>query len=206
MTYRLFYADDSAAMAARVLLEEIGAEYQLVETNIEKGVPRDPEHLRLNPSGWVPVLCWGDQSMHEASAIAIYLADKHREARLAPSSTHPDRPLFLQMMVYFSNTVQTAFQQHYHAERFVEGDDFLDNAKARAVRRLRDVWQVIDDQLGDKSFVLGDRFSAADVHLFMLSTWFDPDAGHPTVADFPNVARVSANVAARESVKKVYAL
>lgn len=206
MTYKLFYADDSAAMGPRVLLEEISADYELIDTNIEKGQARDAEHLRLNANGWVPVLAWGDQSMHEASAIAIYLTDAYPEAGLGPSTTDPDRPLFLQMLVYLSNTVQTAFQQHYYPERFVEDDRCEGSATARAARRLRDVWQLMDDQLAGKAYVLGDRFSAADVHLHMLGTWFEPEAGHPNVADFPNVARVAANVETRASVKKVYDL
>lgn len=191
-------------MGTRVLLEEIGAAYQLIETNIEQGEARDEAHLRLNPNGWVPVLARGDWSMYEASAIAIYLTDAYPDAGLGPLPTDPDRALFLQTLVYFSNTVQTAFQQHYYPQRFVEDDGCFVSAMARAARRLRDVWQVVDDQLAGRDWVLGDRFSAADVHLFMLGTWFDPDAGHPTVADFPNVSRVSANTAARGSVKKVY--
>lgn len=206
MTYKLFYADDSAALGPRVLLEEIGAAYELIETNIEQGKARDPEHLRLNPNGWVPVLTWGDHAMYEASAIAIFLTDRYPEAQLGPAPADPDRGLFLQTLVYFSNTVQTAFQQHYYPHRFVEDAAHYDSAKARAARRLRDVWQLVDDQLDGRDWIVGDRFSAADVHLYMLSTWFEPEAGHPAVVDFPNVARVASNTAKRASIRKVFDL
>lgn len=203
MTYKLFYADDSAAMAPRVLLEEIGAEYALIDTTIDQGKPRDPAHLALNPNGWVPVLAWDGGAMYEASAIAIYLTDLYPQAGLGPAASHPDRALFLQTLVYFSNTLQTVFQQHYYPLRFASD---AQDAKACGARRLRHVWQVIDEQLAGCDWVVGGRFSAADVHLFMLTTWLEPDAGHPDVADFPNVARVAANTAQRPSVKKVYEL
>ncbi|MEO0371668.1 MAG: glutathione S-transferase family protein [Pseudomonadota bacterium] len=203
MIYKLFYADDSAAMGPRVLLEEVGADYELIDTTIDQDRPRDPEHLALNPNGWVPVLTWEGGSMYEASAISIYLTDLYPVARLGPAPSDPERAVFLQTLVYFSNTVQTAFQQHYYPHRFAAD---AGDAKTRASNRLRSVWQVVDDQLAGRDWVAGDRFSAADVHLYMLSTWFEPEAGHPTVEDFPNVARVASHVAARPSVKKVFDL
>ena len=65
MSYQLFYAPASAAMGVRVLLEEIGASYELLDTTIDMDKPRTPEHLAYNPNGWVPVLVWDDQAMYE---------------------------------------------------------------------------------------------------------------------------------------------
>ena len=54
MTYKLYYADGTASMGVRVLLEEIGAPYELIQTNINRQEPRPPEQLKINPNGWVP--------------------------------------------------------------------------------------------------------------------------------------------------------
>ncbi|MEM7596451.1 MAG: glutathione S-transferase family protein [Pseudomonadota bacterium] len=204
MTYKLFYAHDSAAMVVRVLLEDIGAEYELIDTTIAKDVPRHADHLALNPNGWVPVLAWEGRAMYEAAAITIYLTDLYPNARLGPALDDPDRPLFLQTLVYFSNTVQTAFQQYYYAERFAEDEAGCAGAMARGVRRLRDVWQVVEDQIGDNPWTVGTQLTAVDVYLYMLTTWLDPDGGHPKVTDFPNVARIADKVAQHPSVKEVY--
>jgi len=56
MTYKLYYAPHSAAAGVRVLLEEIGMSYELIETTTDRSKPRPPEHMALNPNGWVPVL------------------------------------------------------------------------------------------------------------------------------------------------------
>jgi len=38
--YELFYAEPTAAMGTRVVLEEIGAEYRLIDTDISDHAPR----------------------------------------------------------------------------------------------------------------------------------------------------------------------
>ena len=85
MSYKLFYAPGSAAMGTRVMLEEIGAPYELLKTTIDMDKPRPPEQLALNPNGWVPVLIWGDKAMYECAAITMFLCDRHPEANLAPA-------------------------------------------------------------------------------------------------------------------------
>jgi len=45
---------------------------------------------------------------------------------------------------------------------------------------LRETWKVINDQIGDNQWVLGERFSAADIYLFMLTTWLRASKDHPS--------------------------
>ena len=69
-----------------------------------------------------------------------------------------------------------------------------------------EIWGFIDQAIGDREWILGERFCAADIHLFMLTTWLSPDRGHPTMEEFPHAARVAAKTAERAAVKKVYGL
>jgi len=206
MTYKLYYASHSAASGVRVILEEIGAPYELIETTTDRSKPRPAEQMELNPNGWVPVLLWDDNAMYECAAITIFLCERHPQANLAPAVDAPERGRFLQTLVYFSNSVQNAFQLYYYPDRFADTPESEGNARARGIRRLRETWQVIDDQIGDGEWILGDTFSAADIYLFMLTTWFSPERGHPSVDELPNVKRIADKVAQRPSVKKVYAL
>jgi glutathione S-transferase len=154
-------------MGVRVILEEIGAPYELIQTTIDMDKPRPPEQLALNPNGWVPVLIWGDNAMYECAAITVFLCDRHPEVKLAPKTDEPERGLFLQTLVYFSNSVQNAFQLNYYPDRFADTPADEPSAQRRGIRRLRETWKVIDDQIGDNDWVLGDRFSAPDIYLFM---------------------------------------
>lgn len=203
MGYKLYYAPGSAAMGVRVILEEVGASYELIETTIDMDKPRPPEQLALNPNGWVPVLIWDNNAMYECAAITTFLSDRHPEAGLAPGVNDPERGVFLQSLVYFSNSVQNAFQLYYYPDRFADTPDHEPSAQRRGVRRLRETWKVIDDQIGGNEWMLGERFSAADIYLFMLTTWLEPDV-HPSTDEFPNVKRIADAAMQRPSIQLVY--
>lgn len=202
--YKLFYALKSASMGTRVLLEEIGEPYELIQTSVEMDQPRPKEQLAINPNGWVPVLVWDDGAMYECAAITVFLCDRHPDANLAPGVDDSTRALYLQTLVFFSNSVQNAFQLSYYPDRFADNPDDEPGAQRRGNRRLSETWKVIDDQIGDSQWILGDQFSAADIYLFMLTTWLRPARGHPAVAEFPNVKRIADKVVLRPSVQLVY--
>ena len=202
--YKLYYALKSASMGVRAMLEEIGAPYELIDTTIDMDKSRSPDHLALNPNGWVPVLLWEGGAMYECAAITVFLGDRHPDAGLAPSVDDPARGLYLQTLVYFSNSVQNAYQLTYYPDRFVDVATDEPSAQQRGNRRLRETWRVIDDQIGDKQWLLGDRFSLADIYLFMLTTWLRTAKGHPSLDEFPNVKRIADVVVQRSSVKLVY--
>lgn len=191
-------------MGVRVLLEEIGAPYELIPTSVDRDAPRPPEQLAVNPNGWVPVLLWEGGAMYECAAITIFLCDRHPEAQLAPASDDPARARYLQTLVYFSNSIQNAFQLAYYPDRFADSPAEEPSAVRRGNRRLRETWQVIDDQIGDGKWLLGERFSAADIYLFMLTTWLRPARGQPAIDAFSNVKRIADRVVERPSVQRVY--
>ena len=202
--YQLFYAVKTASMGVRVVLEEIGIPYELISTTVDRDKPRPPEQLAINPNGWVPVLIWEDGGMYECAAITVYLCDRHPDAGLAPGIDDPTRALYLQTLTYFSNTIQNAFQLTYYPDRFADTVEDEVGAIRRGNRRLAETWAVIDDQIRDNEWVLGAKFSAADIYLFMLTTWLRPSIGHPDIDDFANVKRIADKVLQRPSVQLVY--
>ena len=134
----------------------------------------------------------------------MFLCDRHMDAKLAPRMEAPERSLFLQTLVYFSSSVQTAFQLDYHAHRFADKLEDEPSAQRRGCWRLKETWQVIDDQIDENQWILGNQFSAADIYLFMLTTWLETSRGHPDIREFPNVQRIADAVMLRPSVQLVY--
>ena len=200
--YKLYYAPRSAALGVRALLETIGAPYQLSEVDIYSGEPRDPEFLRINPNGWVPALVYDGGAMYEAAAITIFLCDRHPEAGLAPAPEDPLRGAFLQWLVYMAGTLQPAYQMFYYSFRFAAREEDYASVRSRSTTRLAEIWQILDDALAPGPWLLGDRFSACDIYLYMLSTWLADE--HTPISAFPNVARCVDRVAARPEVARAF--
>ncbi|GMQ75451.1 MAG: glutathione S-transferase family protein [Gammaproteobacteria bacterium] len=201
--YTLYYAPRSAAMGVRVLLEAIGAAYELSEVDIRSDEPRDPAFLRINPNGWVPALVYDGGAIYEAAAITIFLCDRHPEAGLAPPPEDPLRGKFLQWLVYMAGTLQPAYQMAYYPFRFASREEDYPSVRSRAATRLAEIWRILDDSLDPGPWLLGDRFSACDIYLHMLSTWLSDE--HPAISEFPNAARCVERVAMRPEVERVFA-
>lgn len=202
--YKLFWDPGSANMAPHAALEEIGCPYELVLVDTKSGQHKRPEYLKLNPNGRVPTLVAGDRVMYESAAIVLYLADKHREARLAPAIDAPERMLFLQWLMYLTNTVQDAFMLYFHAEQAADSEAARAEIKAKAEKRLQAMWATIDAALAANGpYLAGAAFSGADLFLHMLSRW-SRNCAKPTSA-YPHVRKLVELVKARPAVQRMMA-
>lgn len=185
--YRLYGAPGKASAAPEAILEEIGAAYEYV--HVEADARRDEAYRKLNPLGQVPTLVDGDHAMFESAAICIYLCDRHPEAGLAPPIDSPDRGRFYQWMFFLSNTLQPAYMLFFYPERYYGDPQGAPRLSKEAETRITGLWQQIDDALERGPFLLGERMSACDVYLFMLSTWH-----RESIVPLSRFARVCRNI------------
>jgi glutathione S-transferase len=96
-TYKLYGRQGAGSLAPQMLLEEIGAAYELIW--ISKA-PADIEALRrISPAAKIPALLLPDGTVvSESAAILIHLTNAHPEAGLAPIAGGPAHAHFLQWM------------------------------------------------------------------------------------------------------------
>src|SRR5689334_22886645 len=90
-TIILFHSPNSRSMGTRILLEELGAPYELSVLNMKAGEQRKAPYLAVNPLGKVPAILHDGALVTEQVALVIYLADLFPEAGLAPSIGDPLR-------------------------------------------------------------------------------------------------------------------
>ena len=167
--YRLFWSPGSASMAPHVLLEELGVPYELSRVELSK--PREPSYLKLNPWGRVPTLVADGQPIYEAAAICMHLADRHPEQGLAPAPASPARAIYYQWLLFLSDTLQMAFMRLYRPSRASSDPAHEPAIKDKALKDVAEIWATMDRLLAGRSFLAGERFSAADIYFHMLYTW-----------------------------------
>ncbi len=199
--YKLYYGPGTAAFAPHMMLEEIGADFELAKVDVSKATPRDPDFLKLNPNGWVPVLVHDDLVMHESAAIVMYLCDRHPEAGLAPAIGDPLRGHFYQWLLYMADTLQIAYQMTFYPERHSTDASHIPAVVEKAAERLDRVWGYLEKSLEPGPYLLGEKLSACDLYVYMLTTWH-PLGEAAFLATVPNVARLAEQVTRRPAVRR----
>jgi glutathione S-transferase len=201
--YLLYWSPGSASMAPHGALEEAGAQYELALVNTDEGAHRDPAYLKLNPNAKVPTLVAGGKFiMFESAAMAMFIADRHPQARLAPGPDEMARGHFYQWLTHLTNSMQPAMLRFYYPERHTADEGGHEAVKSKAMEEIGSLWGRIDQHLAAHGpYLLGERFSAADIFAHMLSGW--QQCCPNTYERFPNVKRLADLVAARPAMQRV---
>jgi glutathione S-transferase len=171
--YRLYGRRGAGSLAPQILLEEIGAPYEVIFFG--KTAPELEALRRVNPAGKIPCLVLPDgTAVAESAAILIHLTNAHPEAGLAPPTGSTAHARFLQWMVFLSANLYEALLRYYYSERYsTSGAAAASAIKAQA---LADYGAHLERIHGELSpYVLGEKLSAADPYLHMLAGWY-PDA------------------------------
>lgn len=199
--FKLFYSPGSAALAPHCALEEAGAAHEMVLVDTKSGAHKKPEYLKLNPNGRVPTLAHGDFAMYESAAIMMHIADCHPASGLAPAIGTPERGRYYQWVIYQTNTVQEAYMQYFHADHYGSPAAHAD-IKATAEQRLQPMFAILDAALAAGPYLLGQRFSAADIFLTMMARWSRNMAKPATT--YPNIKRCVDLVMARPAIQRAF--
>lgn len=167
--YRLYGAPGRASAAPEAVLEELGVAYEYIHVDADSR--RSEAYRKFNPLGQVPTLVDNDLVITEAAAICNHLCDRHPEAGLAPPIGSAERARFYQWLFFLSNTLQPAYMLFIYPERYCSDGVGAAELSAQAAKRITALWGQIDDALEPGPFLLGERMSACDAYLYMLSTW-----------------------------------
>lgn len=212
--YKLYWHPLTSSFAPHAVLEEIGVDYETQLVDIEAGEHKTENFLKVNPNGLLPALSLGNgRIMYESAAIVMYLADQHPESAFSPLASDPDRYLFDQWLFYMSSMIYQTYTRYYYWERFSTDPADAPKIREKAAQDLERRWQIIDDALKDKPWLIGDRFSAGDIYMQMMTIWHIPNevydpASSPLPPEsffdrFKNITKTAAKVAQRPAVKKI---
>ena len=198
----LYYYPGNASLLPHMILREIGVPFELRLVDRGQNAQKSPEYLKLNPNGRIPVLVDGDLVLFEAAAIVLHLVDKYPDAGLAPAVGSAERAEFYKWMVHLTNTPQAEYRAWFYPHEHVSDEAATPAVKQAAGERLNRMFDVISRQLGDRPWLLGERFSAADLFLLMLIRWGRGMPRPPRT--IPNLGAFAERVLARPAVQEAF--
>lgn len=182
----------SASRRVRLCLAEKGLDYEHVVVDLSRQEHHRPEYLAINPNGVVPALMHDGRPIHESSVICEYLDDCFPDPPLRPDDAF-DRATMRNFVRYtdekslpnllilnWSIALQptaSGWSDAELAQRLaaiptperreawlrIARRPYTEDEKATALRGLLALLDRMDAMLADADWLVGDRFSLADI-------------------------------------------
>lgn len=189
----------------RLVCEEKGAGYELVEIDIMQGAHKAPEYLARHPFGRVPAFEHDGFALYETSAITRYL-----DAVLPGQSLTPADPKgaarMQQVIAVVDSYAYGAMISAIVIQRVVMpmvGGTTDEAVIAAAMPTAEVSLKALEELLGSQAFLAGDMLSLADLHLAPVMAYFTATPeGQGLMPGYPGLARWWAAISARPSMAK----
>ena len=188
----------SRGRIARWMLEETGQPYRAEV--LEYGAPmKSPQYLAINPMGKVPAIVHGGVVVTECAAICAWLADAFPEAGLAPAPGDPLRGPYYRWLFFAAGPLEAAVT--------AKSLGLLAPAEKSGMAGYGSYEQTVDALetvvAGAAPWLLGERFSAADVYVGSQVVWGQQFGSLPAR---PAFAAYAARLQARDAYRRATAL
>lgn len=147
------------------MLEEAGAPYEMKILDFDKREHKSPEYLAINPMGKVPAIVHRGVIVTEVAAICAYVADAFPGAGLAPALGDAARGMYYRWLFFGAGCVEPAVVDKAFSRPPIE------RTGAVGYGTYEDTMNALESALTPGPFILGDRFSAADVYVGAQIVW-----------------------------------
>ena len=201
MKLEFHYTTTTCSLASHIGLEESGAEFDAHFVKLYKEEER-AAYRAIVPSGKVPALLVDGEVLTENVATLTFLARAFPESCLLPQDPLAAAQC-VSLMSWFASSLHIDRRQARVPSRFTT-DEAAHASLARdgASRFLADLQQ-LDGMLDGRTWLVGDRFTAADGYALVFWAWAVAD-GQP-VATLPSFAAHAARVIERPAVQRALA-
>ncbi|MDO9319359.1 MAG: glutathione S-transferase family protein [Gammaproteobacteria bacterium] len=201
---KFYYAPRTCALAAHLALEHLGAPYEAIALNFAKQAQRSPEYLALNPKGRVPALVTERGIITETPALLLYLCQRYPEAGLAPLDDIFALAEMQAFNSYLSSTVHVAHAHRVRGERWTDDPAAIEAMKRKVPQSMGDCMALIENGMLRGPWVMGERYSVADMYLFTIAGWLEGDG--VDTSKLPRVLEHRARMLEDPVVQRVCAL
>ena len=196
------FALSPSSRRAELGLAEHGIAYDWVHVDLAAGAQLRPEFQALNPNAKVPVLEDGDLILTESNAILMWLVDTHPAAGLG-GQTAVERAHVARWMFFNTAHMGPAGAQICAHTMLLPPARRLAQVAETARAELTRCTGIVDAALAGRRWLLGDRYTIADIslapNLYLAKTLLGAD-----LSARPELARWLEQVTARPAWKKVY--
>ena len=158
-------------------LEELGLTYTRKILDPKTREHKQPAFLSLNPFGKVPAITDDGFTLYESFAICTYLADK--VGMLIPKPLTPERAIYNQWSAFAVSTLEPVAARVVNFDYFTAKDATTEKLRKDTVDIVDGFFKVLNTELTQRPFILGESFSVADILLCSVCRY----VGHTPLAE-----------------------
>lgn len=199
---KFYYNAAPNPLKVGLFLEETGLPYDGIPVDTRRGQQHEPAFLAINPNAKVPAIVDGDAVVFDSNAILLYLAEK--TGQFLPADTPAARGAMLSWLMFVASGVGPFSGQAVHFRHVAPGENPY--PRKRYDYEARRHWRIVDERLALAPYMLGDTYTIVDMAVWGWSTRIDYMLGDGAIDDFPNVARLKAEIDARPAGQRALAL
>jgi glutathione S-transferase len=192
---KLYYSPNACSLSPHIALREAGLPFELVLASTKTHQLADgTDYYTINPKGYVPLLELDNgERLTEGPAIVQWIADQVPDKRLAPPAETMPRYRLMEWLNFITAEIHKQFSPLFNPALPEEAKPLF---RDKLITRFR----YVDEQLADKSYLMGSDFTVADGYLFVVARWA-PAIGLD-LSGFPDLTRFVQRMMTRPAVRQ----
>jgi len=190
---KFYFHQTPNPMKVALYLAETGLPFELIAVDTVKGEQHTPEYRAINPNAKAPAIVDGDMRVLDSNAILLYLAEK--TGKLAGQAE--ERGELLSWMMFIASGLGPFSGQAVHFQHVAKDSAYATNRYLREAQRH---YEVLDQHLASREFIVADEYTIADVAAWGWIDKADRVLGETGLAPYPNLKRWFDAINARPAV------
>jgi glutathione S-transferase len=195
---KLYYARGACSQVPHIILHEAGLPHDSARVDLKaKKLEDGSDYVKINPKGAVPALKLDDgQVLTENAVILQYIADQAGAFELLPQPGDLRRYRVLEWVNFVATELHKSFGPLFNP---TAGEETKQLARDTIAKKL----DFVEQQIGDRPYLLGDQFTLPDAYLFVMLGWTTGQG--MDLSHWPRLAAFRERLSKRESVREVLA-
>ncbi|MDP4796517.1 MAG: glutathione S-transferase family protein [Rhodospirillales bacterium] len=191
--YTLFWSTRTAAFMPDAVLSLAGVAFDRHLVKRTNGRVDDTEFSKISPMQQIPALLMPDGSvLCESVAISLAVAERHPEAGVLPPAGTQDRALVYRWMMHMVCNIYEPDLRYSYSDRYTTDPNGQQGIKQASAERMDRSFDVVEAELKDGPWFLGDTMTVLDIHLAAYACWhFDTPS---LLQRTPKIAGICTNI------------
>ena len=172
MPYMLYNRPGSGGFACEAAFALANQPFELISIDSAPSTPLPEDFRDINPWKQVPTLITPDGTMiTETGAILLHIAGKWPGPQTGPEPWTDAHGTLMRWVIFLSANLYEGILRFAYPNRYTTDPDGVKALQTAQAARNQQAFELLEAELTDQPFLLGENLSVADVYMAMIYGW-----------------------------------